>query len=963
MQGAAGGDRERRYAVVRSLAELPLRRRTRLIAWGLAATGVLAASLLHLGAEGLSAWHRAAAGLSAEATVAAQAAALAMDANDDAQVRSALALLHTDPNVRSVVLRDRTGQLVAAWPDSPRGDSHSAAGPNGFTGYVLDVPVEPSLARRGTLRVEGDFNGEFATALEHCLLFSLAIGAVAAALVTLLLKFLSDDVHAPVEGLLRSVRALRASDDLKGRLEESSRGEFGALQTEINGLLGGRETSESNLRAYKSEFERRVLQRTQQLDAAVAEAREAVSRAEGASRAKSDFLARMSHEIRTPLNGVLGMAELLQDSPKLDERQRRYAVVIHQSGKALLQLINDILDFSKIEAGKLELDKARFCVREMVEDALEIMAERAQSKGLELVCDIPSELDTVVIGDSLRLRQVIINLLSNAVKFTERGDITIRVRMQPGVPNADFTFEVIDTGIGIKPENCTDIFDAFVQADPSASRRYGGTGLGLAICQQLVQLMGGTIAVESDFGKGSNFHLTVPLPLDRTAAREKKARGLATTRFLVVEKSEAANRMLRQHLQSWGAFCSDLDSAQAALARLRRAFAGEFDALILDAQLPGASPTALVRAVRDIPAFAETPILMLYPGSGEPPPEARDVTGPVGWQNKPIRRSQLRNALERLLGRHEAEPQEPTTQSSTPAAAAAAARPPSPSRRVLVVEDNPVNREVVAAMLQKLDYESQLACSGKEALQMLAAGSYGVVLMDCQMPDLDGYETTRRIREWELVESRARTPIVALTANALSGEAEKCLAAGMDHYLSKPLSIEQLRAALEARTKSVETGNAAVETRTASAEIRTASVEPHTLAETRPAPHQPPVGREPQTLDSNAVERIRSLEATGKPDLFERLAAIYASSSASLVEVLRRAALTGDVMALRQAAHGLRSSSQNVGAMGLAAICQEVEQAADDSRLDVAEELVERLIREHESVLQSLAQKPFAASA
>ena len=946
--------------MVRSLAELPLRRRVRLVACGLAAAGVLAASLLYLCADGLSAWHRAGARLSAEAAVAAQAAALAMDANDDAQVRSALDLLRSDPNVQGAALRDRTGQVIAAWPHSGRGDTHSAARPSGLTTYVLDVPVEPSLARRGTLRVDGDFSGELATALEHCLLFTLAIGAVAAALVALLLKFLTDDVHAPVEGLVRGIRALRASEEFKSRLEESSRGEFGALQTEINGLLDGREASESNLRAYKSEFERRVLQRTQQLDAAVAEAREAVSRAEGASRAKSDFLARMSHEIRTPLNGVLGMAELLQDSPKLDERQRRYAVVIHQSGKALLQLINDILDFSKIEAGRLELDKARFCVREMVEDALEIMAERAQSKGLELVCDVPAELDTVVIGDSLRLRQVIINLLSNAVKFTERGDITIRVHMQPGVPNADFTFEVIDTGIGIKPENCTDIFDAFVQADPSASRRYGGTGLGLAICRQLVQLMGGTIAVESDFGKGSNFHFSVPLPLDRTAAREKTARGLATARFLVVEKSEAASRMLRQHLQSWGAYCTDLDSAEAALGRLRRAFSGEFDVLILDAQLPGASAAALVRAVRDIPAFAETPILMLYPGSGEPPPEAREVSGPVGWQNKPIRRSQLRSALERLAGRVKTAPQEPATQASPPAAAAAAARLPSPARRVLVVEDNPVNREVVAAMLQKLDYESQLACSGKEALQMLAADSYDLVLMDCQMPDLDGYETTRRIREWELVESRARTRVVALTANALSGEAEKCLAAGMDHYLSKPLSIGQLRAALEARTTSVETRNVAAETQPASAENRPASVETHTAPREQPAS---PAREPPPTLDSSAVELIRSLKTAGKPDLFERLAAIYASSSASLVEVLRRAALTGDVMALRQAAHGLRSSSQNVGAMGLAAICQEVEQAADDSRLEVAEELVERLIREHENVLRSLAQNPIAASA
>jgi two-component system, sensor histidine kinase and response regulator len=925
-----GNDRGDR--VIRSWRELPLRRRVRLVTAGLAVAGVLVASLFYFGAASVSAWHRASARITAEANVAAQADALALDANDDALVRSALDVLLADPNVRSVVLRDRTGQVIAARPESARALARNGNPPRGFATYGLDVPVQPSLARSGTLHVEVDLKGELLTALNYSLIFTLAIGAVTTALVALLLRYLAQGVHAPVERLLGSVRELRAGGDLQGRPGAGAHDEFGALREEFNHVVAAREASESNLRAYKSEFERRVLERTRQMDAAVAESQAAVKRAEDASRAKSDFLARMSHEIRTPLNGVLGMAELLQDSPKLDERQRRYAVVIHQSGKALLQLINDILDFSKIEAGKLELDKGRFNVREMVEDALEIMAERAQSKGLELICDIPPELDAVVFGDSLRLRQVIINLVGNAVKFTERGDISVRVAMQPGEPTADFTFEVIDTGIGIEAKSCAEIFEAFVQADPSASRRYGGTGLGLAICKQLVQLMSGTIGVESTPGKGSNFHFSVPLTVDRTSARDRSSRALSGIRVLVVEESAAVRRMLRQHLQSWGAICAEVESSESALKRLRQAFSGEFEALILDTESAGTTPAALVAAVRDIPAFAETPILMLYAGSGEPPPEAANVHGPVGWQNKPIRRSALSSALERLLGKTGFSRPEVAKQPSEPGKEATPAPTQSRARRVLVVEDNPVNQEVVMAMLQKLDWEADLASGGMEALEKLAAARYDLVLMDCQMPDLDGYETTRRLREWELVEGRPRMPVVALTANALGGEAEKCLAAGMDRHLSKPLSIEQLRAALASPTTPVETR---------------AEVRQHTA----------------ETLDANAIERIRGLSTPGKPDLFERLAAIYASSSMPLVDLLRRAALTGDAAGLRQAAHGLKSSSQNVGAVGLAAICQEIEIAADQSRLEVAEELVERLISEHEKVLESLGQRALAASA
>jgi two-component system, sensor histidine kinase and response regulator len=824
------------------------------------------------------------------------------------------------------------GARAAATPAAP-------AWLRGLRTLRLELPIKPGAARPATLHVEADFAPTLAGVLDYALLYTMMMSAVVAALLSIMLSVLRRSVHTPTEKLMQVVRETRVGE-AAGARPGLIQGEFAELQHAFDELLERREASESNLRAYKADFERRVRERTQELDTAVAAAKEAANRAEGASRAKSDFLARMSHEIRTPLNGVLGMAELLQDSPKLDEQHRRYALVIHQSGRALLQLINDLLDFSKIEAGKLLLDKERFCVREMIEDTLELMAERAHSKGLELLCDIPADLDTEVQADSLRLRQVVINLLGNAVKFTERGDICVRVRAESGIETSTFQFEVRDTGIGIRPENCASIFDAFVQEDSSPSRRYGGTGLGLAICRQLVELMGGTINVRSSVGVGSTFYFSVPLAVDRTASRKRSPATLPGTRVLVVEKSVAAREMLRQHLKSWGAVAIEVGSAHEALARLGSAFAGEFELVMLDAQLPGTTPFALVAQIRALPGFADTPILIMNAGSGDPPPEAAGQAG-LAWQNKPLRRSLLRRALGRLL-KLEAE-EDVTRQLAAPEAPAPRA---TAVRRVLVIEDNPVNREVVTAMLQKLAVEVHSASSGEEGLQRLSKLSVDAVLMDCQMPVLDGYQTTLRLREWELVEQRPRVPVVALTANALAGDAEKCFAAGMDHYLSKPFALEQLRAVLDA----------------CGAPRAPAAASPAPAARAEP-PREPGVAltQPAEVLDAKVLARIRQLSPKGGSELLTRLHALYVENSRSLVDALRVAGRTGDTVALSQAAHALKSSSANVGATALAALCTDLEKAAQEGRVELATNLIHRLIGEHREVLHALEEARLSA--
>jgi len=906
------------------LSNLPLRPKIALIAGGLMATGLLAISAIYASLQARQTWHDANARVVTETRAAAEA--IAARPHSRTSIEHALETLHNDSAVRAVLVQD-AGHSPAGANEPGKGSDSAPAHRDGWlselTRTEIEAPLTTGKGTVGTLHVEADFGGDIDAALSACRGFLLGCSAIAGLLATAMVWLLESQLRKPVVRLIGDLRAMRTSGDFSSRPAQPRNDELGALLGEINALLGEHEGSERSLRAYKTEFERRVLERTRQLDQAVSEAREATKRAEEASRAKGDFLAHMSHEIRTPLNGVLGMAELLQHSPTLDERQRRYAVVIHQSGKALLQLINDILDFSKIEAGKLELTKERFCVREMVEDALEILAERAQSKGLELICDIPVEFDTMVYGDGPRLRQIIINLVSNAVKFTETGDVTISVKAEPGIETTLFSFEVTDTGIGIDAANCAAIFDAFVQADASTSRRYGGTGLGLAISKQLIELMGGTIGVRSTLGMGSTFHFSLPLAVDRTAKREKASSMLATTRVLIVEKNDAARRMLKQHLKSWGAVVTELSSAEEALRRLRKAFSGEFEVLLIDARLPGTTPTETVAAVRDTAEFADTPILMMHTGSGEPPAESRDMQGPLAWQSKPIRRSQLQSALERLVGRSPRKVTEPRRTAARAAGSSAAALPGSRPRHVLLVEDNPVNREVARAMLQTLEVQVHTACNGKEALEKLAAARYDVVLMDCQMPDIDGYETTRRYREWERLQGRPRTPVVALTANALKGDAEKCLAAGMDHYVSKPFTIAQLYTVLETCA--------------------------HAATESSGEPTA-------QVLDAKTLGRIQDLSAGGASDLFARLAGLYEVSSSELVETLRRAAASDDLGAMSRAAHALKSSSANVGATTLTATCHEVERAARENRTEAAKALVKRLIGEHREVLRALKQ-------
>ena len=675
------------------------------------------------------------------------------------------------------------------------------------------------------------------------------------------------------------------------------------------------------------------------------ELRQSKEAAEAASLAKSQFLANMSHEIRTPMNGILGMTELLSTT-SLSETQRRFVTTVRNSALTLLNLLGDILDFSKIEAGRLEIEHLDFDLPLAVEEVVEMFAEAAHAKGLEYLCTIAPDVPRVAQGDSLRLRQILMNLLSNAIKFTKQGEVMTQVSLLHNRGGtAVILFEVRDTGLGVKPEVQDFIFDDFYQADGSTTRNFGGSGLGLAIAKRLVNLMSGDIGVSSKPGEGSRFWFTVNLPWRNTQAeslldQSSFIRGL---KVLVVGDNPTYCLTLKQQLAQWGMESQMMGEAEEALASIRIAAAqgSPYHLAVIDQNLTKTDGLNLVEAVRADPAISPMLLLMLL--SSDLPERTQEVAAPDVCLRKPVRVSHLYNAILALV-----------TPDSRPEVSAAPLSLDDPvvdqyEASVLVAEDNAVNQDVVRAMLEYLGSQVDVVSSGREALKAAACKPYDLVLMDCQMPDMDGYEATQALRCQERqMDPATHTTIVALTAHALEGDREKCLAAGMDDYLGKPFKLEQLKHLLEIWVGKKRD----CPPRCPAAEIllhEKTGVTPDLEGEENAAANVPRLVLDPQIL-----KNLRLLESAGTPGLLSRLIGNYCDDSVVFIQDLENAAGEGNDEALMCMAHRFKSSSANLGATGLADLLKNLEILAKERAIEEARKILPEIFQEHAQVLIAL---------
>lgn len=701
--------------------------------------------------------------------------------------------------------------------------------------------------------------------------------------------FMRQLIVAPVNQLTRQILGIRQSGDLSTPIVAERSDEIGLLTNEFAYLTGTLHEEQQRSMAAQLEAE-------DSRDAALL-----------SSQAKSEFLATMSHEIRTPMNGVLGMTELLLSSG-LDRRQSHLANAAHRSAEGLLSIINDILDFSKIEARRLELDSHGFDLNEVCEDALELVADEAHRKGLELVSDL-QPLTPRVIGDPTRIRQVLVNLLANATKFTQSGEVRLRQRFyDEGDGRVSLHFEVRDTGVGIDKQHLDKVFDAFAQADNSTSRSFGGTGLGLTICSRLVGLMGGELIAESEKSQGSCFSFELSLMVDNTQAARCSLHELQAVKALVVDDHGDNRQIMQNQLASWGLRSDSAESGREAIHCMEQAAADgdPFRVALFDCHMPEMDGIELAKLVAENPRVPDMPVLVLSsnfePGAGQLHPSIVNQ-----FLTKPVRRRELEAALRSAMGKRK-----------QGKGSKSAIAKPGMQGHVLLAEDNRVNQEVAAAALEAAGCRVTVVENGRQALESGKTPAFDLILMDCHMPVMDGLEATEELRRWEVSTGRQRIPIIALTADVRKGIQEQCSAAGMDGYLSKPFSQSALATTL---------GQWLDPAVTETDQDWTALL----------------VDLDLQHFDIDSLQQLLDLGRLSGRNVLQKTLRLYQSQFPELMSKARQSLREGSLTACAEAAHSLKSASSNIGAVGLAKLCGDVEQRAREEVSDGIDVTLDRI--------------------
>jgi len=871
---------------------------------------------------------------------------------------------------------------AAAERISPQQPIHLVRENNGLLGaytFFTGIDDRPVLLLRGDIARDTFTRGLAAT---RFLLLSLIGGGVVTFLVAFVM--MQKTVTGPIVRLTHRMASAEKSGESPEAWDTDGVGEIAALKraiagmmTRISGDLADRKRAEADVQSAQSKLQEnydvmaRMAEEAQKareqvtavnanLEQAIERANQMAVKAEVANIAKSRFLASMSHEIRTPLNGVVGMIDLLHGT-ELNDAQRRYCQIAKSSADMLLSLINDILDFSKIEAGRVELESVDFDINRIFDDIVDAFAHRAKERKTDLISYIGQDVPGLVRGDPARVRQVLSNLLSNAVKFTDQGQIIVRAVLEEQTEEAVVVrFTVTDSGIGITPAQKSRLFQPFAQADVSTTRKHGGTGLGLAICKRLVELMGGQIGVESEPGRGSTFWFTVRLRHGAGSSEERRtssaARDVRGLRILAVDDNETNREILQNYLQSWQLVSETVPDARSALESLRRAAeAGQpFDAAIIDWHMPEIDGIELAKAIKTSARISSTVLIMLT--SLEDSLDIRELKrlGFSARLTKPIHRSGLFDTIITAIteNRQVAAGLGSTCMDNPDRDAAVSSRTRAEARRdarILLAEDNEINQVVVAELLGREGYSCDIVENGRQAIEALKTKGYDIVLMDCQMPYMDGFEATKAIRQSEVagplhVDGRHPLPIIALTANAVKGDREECLAAGMDGYVPKPIDAAELIRVIESFLNE-ERSPSAAET------VPMLSEEGPSLS----AGHATTVhmsGDEASPFDVPSLVK----RCMGNAHLAAKLLDRFEPQMRKDLEQLEQSLRQGDIDALTRLAHGIKGAGANLSAEGVRSTALELERLGRQRELGQAGEFVQRLREEIEACLTYLPQ-------